>query len=615
LPFVWKKKQLLAEAQQEADSNKGLATMPFESQLVHEQGTQSNLKITLVEQSVFDDLGSEITRSADQSVYVLGWLRIDNRTELSVNLGLAESEAYSDRELILKAYEKWGDDFCSHLVGDYYQDNDCLFVSSSIAVLHAISGLALNVSEEFIVARCMSASADWVKTPYTEVSKVPPASVAEIDLDNIEHISSVKKYHKFDQDFRLKRANESEYIQVYQNALSEAVRCRVSGIEGSIATESSGGIDSSSVAALAAKHSVCFEEKLHAFGYVTCEQEEECINLLSEYTGIENTQLIKDNARDADIASKEVELFVRYAGVLPTAYIATSHAPIYSRAKKVGARVLLSGFGGDEFVTNYAATARIELLKSKQWRGWFTIFKGGFLTKRLRALKWLIRYLIRGNRFETATALLRMTNRMLSFSVVKQDKRDQYCIDQKRLKEASYDAGCDSVNEFSLTNRWSPDMTQRLEDCSLSAASYGIEYRWPLLDIRLVELFLSIPSEYKLRHGLPRYLHRKSIQGLVPEHLIWKDKDMGSPLSPPNFKNLKEEGFIDMGSADIVRFPQEIKDVIDQKQWRKLLQQLGTLESGSVDLSTENQHVMMILQPVMGLAGWLHEAKQKTKIK
>jgi len=319
-----------------------------------------------------------------------------------------------------------------------------------------------------------------------------------------------------------------------------------------------------------------------------CEQEEECIKLLSEHAGIENTHLIKDNVRDINIVTKELEYFVSYAGVLPTAYIATSHAPI-----------------GDEFVTNYAATARVELLKNKQLNAWFMLFKGGFVTKRLRAFKWLIRYLLRGNRFETATSLSNLANRTLSSSVVKQAKRDKFGVDEKIRKDALYDAGCNSINEFSLTNRWSPDMTQRLEDCSLAAASYGIEYRWPLLDIRLIELFLSIPSEYKLRHGLPRYLHRRSIQGLVPEHLIWKDKDMGAPLNSPKFESIQKDGLIDLVSVDIEKMPKAIRAVINQNKWQTILAQLKELESGSIIFSSENQHIMMLIQPIIELVDWL----------
>lgn len=48
------------------------------------------------------------------------------------------------------------------------------------------------------------------------------------------------------------------------------------------------------------------------------------------------------------------------------------------------------------------------------------------------------------------------------------------------------------------------------------AAARKIEYRWPLLDVRLVKLFLSIPAEETYFRGMGRYLHRRAINGVPP---------------------------------------------------------------------------------------------------
>jgi len=241
-------KQLLAHALQDVDSCKGLAAIPYE-QLIHNQSIQSGLNITLVEQSLFGGLGSEVASSKDQTQFVVGWLRLDNRTEVLAKLGLSENDKCSDRSLILKAYEEWGDTFCIYLVGDF----SFAILDLTTQKAYFISGLSLTVSERYIVARCMSASADWVKTPYTEVRKVPPASIAKFTLAELKDTPEVNKYHEFDQGLRIKLPAESDYIQRYQTLLSESVKCRVSNINGSLATESSGGIDSSAIAALAAK--------------------------------------------------------------------------------------------------------------------------------------------------------------------------------------------------------------------------------------------------------------------------------------------------------------------------------------------------------------------------
>ncbi len=87
-----------------------------------------------------------------------------------------------------------------------------------------------------------------------------------------------------------------------------------------------------------------------------------------------------------------------------------------------------------------------------------------------------------------------------------------------------------SINAFILDGLLRmPYIATRLENCTLMAASYGIDYRWPLWDVRLVQQYLSTPSVEKVGpRGLGRYLHRRAIAGVVPQRVAWKpSKDMG----------------------------------------------------------------------------------------
>jgi len=166
------------------------------------------------------------------------------------------------------------------------------------------------------------------------------------------------------------------------------------------------------------------------------------------------------------------------------------------------------------------------------------------------------------------------------------------------------------VNEFSIKNRWSPDMVARLEDCSLAAASQGLEYRWPLLDIRLINFYLSVPSEYKLNKGIPRYLHRKAIQGLVPGHLIWKDKSMGGPLQQNNSQtnNAMKELF-DPAMMQFESLNPVIQKIIDRERWDSTV--------AKISMSFEEQgnektlwQLLPIIQPILSLNEWLNRSKK-----
>ena len=56
-----------------------------------------------------------------------------------------------------------------------------------------------------------------------------------------------------------------------------------------------------------------------------------------------------------------------------------------------------------------------------------------------------------------------------------------------------------------------------------------MEYRYPLLDIRLVEFYLAIPPELKGKNGFGRYIFRKASEHLLSDDIIWRTtKDASS---------------------------------------------------------------------------------------
>jgi asparagine synthase (glutamine-hydrolysing) len=66
-----------------------------------------------------DRAEAQPAESADGSIVVVGDLRIDNRDELAGALGLADAPAVPDSAFVLAAYERWGRDLPSRLLGDF----------------------------------------------------------------------------------------------------------------------------------------------------------------------------------------------------------------------------------------------------------------------------------------------------------------------------------------------------------------------------------------------------------------------------------------------------------------------------------------------------------------
>jgi len=102
---------------------------------------------------------------------------------------------------------------------------------------------------------------------------------------------------------------------------------------------------------------------------------------------------------------------------------------------------------------------------------------------------------------------------------------------QAMLVQAEFDAPYRRINDFVLGNRLGSWIARRLETCTLVAATFGVEYQWPLLDARLIQRYLSTPSIEKADRTAGRYLHRRAIDGVVPPKVAWKPtKDMGTTV-------------------------------------------------------------------------------------
>lgn len=65
-------------------------------------------------------------------------------------------------------------------------------------------------------------------------------------------------------------------------------------------------------------------------------------------------------------------------------------------------------------------------------------------------------------------------------------------------------------------------LRSRLESWAVSGCRAGIEYRYPLLDKRVVEFALGLPPEYYHRHGRGRYLFRRAVEGFLPHDVCWQ---------------------------------------------------------------------------------------------
>lgn len=59
----------------------------------------------------------------------------------------------------------------------------------------------------------------------------------------------------------------------------------------------------------------------------------------------------------------------------------------------------------------------------------------------------------------------------------------------------------------------------------------GLEVRSPLIDYKLVEYVSSLPMEVKYKHGVPKYLLKETLRGIIPDYILFANK---RGFTPPN---------------------------------------------------------------------------------
>ena len=71
-------------------------------------------------------------------------------------------------------------------------------------------------------------------------------------------------------------------------------------------------------------------------------------------------------------------------------------------------------------------------------------------------------------------------------------------------------------------------LLMRVDKISMSKS---LEARVPFLDHDLIEFTMDIPESYKTKNGVPKYLLKKAVEGLIPDEIIYRKKmGFGAPM-------------------------------------------------------------------------------------
>jgi asparagine synthase (glutamine-hydrolysing) len=298
--------------------------------------------------------------------------------------------------------------------------------------------------------------------------------------------------------------------------LADAVRLRLRA-DVPAAMELSGGMDSSSLVALAARQSrvVTYTVK---FDEAEADEEAYAAQVARRYGERVDYRVIRPAQEDFWAVADD---FVRIEEEpFHSPNLATNQG-LRRVMREQGYRVVISGSAGDEVLAGYPFEYFPPYLAGllgrgrlgKLWREAAMWSEGGTA----RALPELARYLAARLAYALQPGRRSRSSALLA----------DICA------PAMTPARCGDLHDFAglyLNNLQARKMNYWLRSANKANFALPIEARAPFLDHRVVEYAARLPAEYLIRDGWHKYALRHAMRDLLPDEVLWRRVKMGFPF-------------------------------------------------------------------------------------
>lgn len=546
--------------------------------------------------------------------WLWGDVRLDGREELQGQLsdiGFAAESESTNEELLLRAWAAWGESCLERVIGDFsFALWDCkekglwcardfvgarpffygcvgqiLCFSNTLEILRQVPDISGELDEEFLGDFLVEGwNVEPARTVYRDIRRLPAGHAMKFSDGRLE----VRRFRKLPIEETLQLKRKEEYLEAYIDLLKTAVNDRLPKSATSLYL--SGGLDSSSVCAIAAKiaEQRSQKEKLTAYtlsweGFFD-DPEPKFATITSNYLGIihevlTETELLPFHGAETEegrIPEPDQEIF--FARERRHSQRIASHS-----------NVVLAGDGGDNILTGQGWPYLVHLWERGEWREIGRQYGGYFWThKRLPPMrggfrKRLTRLWITEDPFvgypewlnDEFTARINLRQRWLE---LRNRKRNP----EHPLHPVAYEA---------LHSGYWAEVLE-MEDAGWNRVN--LETRAPLLDLRILRFLLRLPP---VPWCIDKELCRKAMKDWLPGVVLERPK---SPLAADPLKACAE------GGGWISRLPQaapeSLKKFVNWHKWCETFYR----SKGSLN--------WLILRPV-SLLYWLKAVENGKRIK
>lgn len=466
----------------------------------------------------------------------------------------------SDTEVILRAYLEWGDDLVSHLRGMFaFLIHDARDQTLLAARDHlGVKPLYFRVDDREMVLASeikailrhpgVRAEPDWAsfhdyvtlqfvladRTLFRGIRKLEPGRIMKVDLRTGAH--NVSKY--WEPSFQVDRFHTDEYFTVeLRRLLEESVHLQLRS-DVPVGAHLSGGLDSSTLATLAAREL----SELVAFHGRFREGPEFDESVFARRVATEGRMRLVEIVPTAE---DFVELLPRlvYHMDEPTAGPGLFPQYIVARRAAGEVKVVLGGQGGDEVFGGYARYLVAYLEQALKGAIMESTEEGEHivsLTSIVPHLAVLKQYSPMLRRFWSNGLFEPMDRRYFdlidrsegSLSMYSEDFRagfDRESVFTRFQKLFNHPDTLSYLNKMTHFDIMA-NLPALLHVEDRVSMAVSLESRVPLVDHRVVELIASMPPAMKFKGGQPKHIFRRAIKDLLPPDILDRKDKMGFPV-------------------------------------------------------------------------------------
>jgi len=497
----------------------------------------------------------------DESIVLVMDGRVDNYKEMRRELLRhgAILRTHGDAELVLRAYELWGEACANRIVGE------CVFVvfdakqrrlfgcrdaagtrhfythagrgwfafASEIGALLSISSIDRSLNEHRMVDYVVNAydRDDQVGTFYKNIERLPTGHTLEVTLTGVK----IQRYWDPRNLPMLQYASTAECAEAFREQLKIAVECRVRSL-GPIAAMLSGGLDSSSIVALLHQD---FSDRLNgALRTVTLtgEAREACAEWRHAQHLLHGTNLVPTVIEPAAVDA-EWQTLLREATeadepheLLP----GLTNALAYRAAKRSGASVVFDGIAGDVLFWS-ADRSLVWALSHRRIKNALAVVVGAYryqgIGAILEASKPLARFVVPSALLELRRNRLRKQRfstgdlRILEPAIAREYESERECA--RRVENEADRTGKNPHGELFVTG----SLSFAHEVYGTAAQRAGVDPRSPFSDRRMIEFAVQMPPLAKAAVWRYKQTLRTAMASYLPEEILMRDGQTGHPGS------------------------------------------------------------------------------------